>query len=204
MGRRAVNQPSKQVQGAAAASTGVTLPAGAVFPSMVEKHERLQIYITRFKLQTLTLSLDTGAGGANDGIGQKVGTMPEGHILVLGMVSNIVLTPQTGLSGASVVAAVGTTAGADNSETLTTTEADIIASHTFGDGTIASATAETDNTWHPAAINTVHGVKYVDGSTTAAPINYNVAGVWTEADDDPATATLAGYFDLLWSWLGDD
>lgn len=202
MGGRAVNQKHKNITANSTPSTGIVVSGGGA-PVRIAAHERLQTYVTKFDINTQTFSLDTAGVGAADAIGSKIGTMPEGHILIHGALFNLTVTPQTGLSATSAVISLGTVVAGDGGATLTSTEADIIASHTLGDGTLASATAETHNIFKAGNAN-VDGVSYYDGSSTAAPLFLNIGGTWTEADDDPALLTVTGNIKLVWSWIGDE
>lgn len=164
--------------------------------------ERVQFYRTILPINDATLTVSVGAGGQNDGQGIKLGSFPEGGIYVAAVKIDVDVTTAAGVSGASAVIGVGTAAAGDGNAALTSTEADIVASNTLGDGTLTASTAEAVSLFVGAGANAEGAV--LDGSAAAKDVYLNVAGAWTKASGSTSTMTVAGKVELIWAWIGDD
>jgi hypothetical protein len=162
--------------------------------------ELVNQYRTVVKLNPITMTIAcTSGGGAADAQGQKLWTFPEGFIDVERVMISGSLTPATGLSATTTVCSLGTAAATADDAALTGTEADILASTTWGDGTLASATAEAQS----VAGAGVAGV--LDGSSTAKDCYLNIGATWVKASGTTSTIAIASTTIIVdWVWLGDD
>lgn len=151
------------------------------------------VHKTTFTLSSVSITV-TDTGGANGGQGSlKIYDFPEGFIEEMGCTANLTTARgSTGLAtNAAVVEAIGTVApGAD--ATLTSTEADWIASYA---GTLSSG----------AGVWTANGASVLaalDGHTTAKDLLLNVAvpDAGISASD---TLVLNGTIVCIWSLTGD-
>lgn len=119
-----------EIGGAAARKFAANIP-GAVAGTGVTAEEQLFVFNrTKITLTGVVQTLaDTGANGAHGGL--KIYDFPEGLLLIQGVVASAVVTAGVGgvSDTATVLQALGTaTAGVDNA-TLSSTEADILASN---------------------------------------------------------------------------
>jgi hypothetical protein len=136
---------------------------------------------------------DATTSGAHGAV--KVYDFPAGVITILGGAASLVLTAGAGgvADGAAVVAAVGTATVGTNNATLTTTEANIVASMacTLTDGTMAAPVTGAGVT--PAGF---------DGTATAiaAFLNLAVPDADSSAND---TISVTGTVTILWALVGD-
>lgn len=187
-------------EGVSAVSTNVTLTNGGVVPVQTV-HTKVQDVIKhRVELKSLTYNVTAAAGGAADGAGQKIMTLPVGAWLVLAARVDLTVTPQTGLSGASVIYGIGTAAsGTDGA--LGTTEDDVLGELAFGDGTIAASTAETEQVIVKPGDGTT--AYLLDGTAGAKDLYLNLAGTWTHASDVTGELVVAGTVELFLLDLGD-
>lgn len=175
--------------------------SGVLSPTNAHTQYEARVYKTKIALSSLTLTVDVASGGQADGIGQKIGSLPEGGIAILGAQISGVLTPAAGTSGSSVKIGLGTAAAGNADASLTSTEQDILASANLGDGTLVASTAETiSNFGGPAS-----GALWLDGSASAKDIYLNIAGTFTKASGSTSTLALTGVeITILWTWIGDD
>lgn len=165
----------------AAAGTGVTAKhyAGAVQKTVITL------------AGTSIATTDNGANGAQGGV--KVYDFPEGSVVILGVTHNIALAKVgAGISAtATVLSSLGSALVTQNEATLTSTEADIVASNS----TVLVAGAGTSKSRSTA-------VTFLDGTTTAKDIylNLNVDAVGSTATD---AITATGTITVLWANAGD-
>jgi hypothetical protein len=146
-------------------------------------------------LTLVDLDISMVDSGANGGHGShKIYDFPDGAIQVLGASYNLTTARvSTGLAtNAAIVGAIGSTATATDNATLTTTEADVIAS-TTGTLTSGAGTLKKYGSLVAAAF---------DGTTTALDLYLNAAVVDAGIS---ATDTLRvnGTITLMWANLGD-
>lgn len=168
----------------AAAGTGVT--AAETGNSAVHK--------TTLTLAALSIAVaDTGGAAGAQG-SQNVYTFPEGVIQFLGASYNLTVT-RVGTAiaaGAALVGSLGSVAAGAGDATLTSTEADMIAS-TAGTLTAGAGTLKKHGSLVAAAF---------DGHTTPVPVYLNVAV--PDADISATDAVLiSGTITLVWANLGD-
>ena len=193
-------QKTKQITLAAAPTSGVAF--GNTEAGIVSGLETLVIptYRTKLSLQNLVYTVSvTSGGGAADGQGQKIFTFPEGNIRIAAIEINGNVTTGAGVSSTTAVISLGSAAAGDAGATLTGTEADIMASATLGDGTLAAATAESiEELAEP--VSTVF-----DGTTTPLDVYLNIAGSWVHASGSTGTVTLSALEVIVtWQYLGDN
>lgn len=169
------------VDAGAAAGTGVTAAQGAVVTRK-----------TRITLDGAEVTMTDATTNGNHG-GLKIYDFPTGLIRIVGAIAAVSVEGlDTGVDAdAAVVASLGTVVVANTNETLTSTEADIIAS---------TAATFTD------AAGTFNGVSAADvtfdgtGTPKGLYINFAVPGADADGGD---TFTLDGYVDIFWEFLGD-
>lgn len=164
--------------------------------------DEVRIYKTVIPINSQTWTVDVGAGGSDDGRGFKLLDLPEGGIYVVGAKIDVDVTCAAGTSAASAVIALGTVIATADNAALTSTEADIVASQTLGDGTLTASTAEAVSLFVGAGANGEGA--FLDGSATAKDVFLNIAGTWTKASGSTSTFTLSGQVELMWAWMGDD
>lgn len=167
----------------AAAGTGVT----AVETGTGAVHK------TVLTLAALSIAVtDNGSAGGQGS--QKIYDFPEGVIQLLGASYNLTVTAvSTGIAaGAALVGSLGSVAAGAGNATLTSTEADMIAS-TAGTLTASAGVLQKFGSLVAAAF---------DGHTTALDAILNVA--IPDADISATDAVLiSGTITLIWSNLGD-
>ncbi len=150
------------------------------------------LHKTTFTLANTQVITDAGAAGAQGGT--KIYTFPEGVITILGVSCNATTLAGAGgiADGAATVHSLGTVTAAVDNATLTSTEADIIAS--FAGTMTTGAGAFTK-------YGAINATPY-DGHTTAIAVFLNSAV--PDADSSASdTITFAGSCTLLWSTSGD-
>ncbi len=132
-------------------------------------------------------------GGVDAAGGVKLFDFPEGNLLLLGVVGNLVFTAGAGIdTDAAMVASIGTAVATNANATLTSTEADIVAS-TVATLTTSAVTLNLQNT----------ATVFLDGTAGAKDVYLNVA-----VPDADTTATgvvsVTGSLTLTWINLGDN
>lgn len=137
----------------------------------------------------------TDTGGANGAQGAlKIYVFPAGAIIRNGCSWNLTTLAGAGgiVDGAALVGSLGTTAAAAGNATLTTTEADWIASTT---GTLTSGAGTLAGSGDPVLAS-------LDGHTTAVDLYLNLAV--PDADVSASdTVAVSGTITCLWSSSGD-
>lgn len=180
-------------------TSGVTL-AGQTGIVRALQTEKLHVIRHEVDIPGLVYGVTAASGGAADAQGQKLLTLPEGVWLVLGSKVSLTWTPQSGLSIATAVYSLGTAAATANNGALTSTEADVLASQTLGDGTIAAGTAESDlNTF---VLGTGSAVAAVDALAAEKDVYLNIGGTFTHASDVTGEVTVSGTVELYLMDLG--
>lgn len=163
---------------------------------------RLMRYRVDLATDGVDFTVSVAAGGQADGQGLKLFTFPEGGIWIAAAKLDVDVTPDAGVSATSAVISLGTALAGDADASLTSTEADIVASNTLGDGTLAASTAEAVSLFVGAGANGEGAT--LDGSATAKDCNLNIAGTWTKASGSTANVNVKGTVEVLYAWLGDD
>lgn len=150
---------------------------------------------TVLTLKNRTIALADNAGVVAFG-SSKIFDFPQGSIIIQGATANLAVTKSsTGVTATfNGDFAVGT-AAADNTATLTTTEANIIPSTPTPAATAGATTAKGRST---AAVT-------LDGTTTAvdAYINFLVDDADHDVTTTPANLILNGTVTILWANMGD-
>lgn len=185
-------QARKDLKLAAAVSTGVTLSAGQVFPTLTKGHELDPMRKQRISCNFI-LNPTAGAGGAAGGMGQKIIAVPKGFAEIKAVIANLHLNSVG--SGASVVWSLGSVQAAQDA-TLTSTEADLIASTSVGTVTAATDKQILSVTAVPVANQAI------DASAGDKDFYLNIAGTWTHASLNPLPVVVTGYVDIVWQYLG--
>lgn len=176
-------EPKTSVGVGAAAGTGVT----------ATEYGGNGVHKTVLTLASLSITMtDAGANGSHGA--QKVYDFPAGAIQILGCSYD--LTTLAGAGGitdtAALVGSLGSVTNDTADATLTSTEADLIASTT---GTLSSGAGTLKK--HGSVVTTAF-----DGTTTAvdAFLNVSVPDAGSSADD---TLTVSGTITICWVNLGD-
>lgn len=145
-----------------------------------------------FDGHTLTVT-DSGANGGH--ASRTLFTCPVGNTLILGAYAELTLTEATANIGdtASIVAAIGTTATATDNATLTTTEANIVASTAF---TLVSSTKTAEMISTDSELPATF-----DGTSTAIAPKLNVAIPAGDISAD-GDLTIDGTILITWMSLG--
>lgn len=172
---------------------------GSSFP-VISKHTR-QANIIRRKvtLNSLGLGITAAVGGAADGAGQKILTLPKGYWLILAVNPELTVTTPAGLTVATAVWSLGTALATDANAALTSTEADVLASQTLGDGTLAAAASEQDLV---PVIGTGTTPAIVGSPTADVDVYFNIGGTFTHATITTQTIQIAGDIELIMIDLG--
>ncbi len=168
-------------------SVGVGVVAGAGV-ALVENGNGA-FHKTVFTLTSVSITV-TDSGGVNGGQGGiKIYDFPEGVIVRGGCVANgTTLAGAGGIAdGGAVVLALGTTTAAADNSTLTTTEADFIASYA---GTLVAGAGDFEKYGEPS-------VTSLDGHTTAVDLFLNMA---VPDADISANDTLAVSGTITCTW----
>lgn len=194
------NDKLRRPLGVSALDAGVTLGSGGVVPVKQVHTKEMKIIKHRVELPGNIFTLTAASGGAADAQGQKILTLPQGSWLVLASRRDLVVTTQAGLSIATAVMSLGTaTATADNGA-LTSTEADVLASQTLGDGTLAAAASEDEEAF---ALGTGTAPALVGSTTADTDVYLNIGGTLTHATETACTVTISGTIELMLLDLGD-
>lgn len=194
------NDKLRTPMGVGALTSGVTLSNGGVVPVKTVHTKEMKIIKHRVELPGNIFTVTAASGGAADAQGQKILTLPQGKWFVFGSRVDTTVTTQAGLSVATAVYSLGTAAATADDAALTTTEADVLASQTLGDGTLAAGASETDQAY-VLGLGTATGLV---GSTTAdTDIYYNIGGTFTHASSTSVTVTISGTIELFLLDLGD-
>lgn len=164
--------------------------------TLVAVHAAGKVVSSTFTFADFEIAMtDAGAAGIHGSA--KLVDFPEGNLLLLGIVTNLTIASQTadgtGLdTGAAVVAAIGTVPTAVDNATLTSTEANILAS-----------TAATLTTFEGALATQNTAVVFIDGTGTAldAYLNFAAADAECEGSD---VLVVNGTITLTWIVLGDN
>jgi len=124
---------------------------------------------------------------------QKLGDFPAGNIVVLGAVTDLSVTGDGSAvaSDASVVGSIGTVQTQTDNATLTTTEADIVAS------TAATLTSDVG-----AMAGKTTALAVLDGTSSAKSAYLNFAIPDADSSGD-GTLTVSGTITLIWVNSGD-
>lgn len=141
---------------------------------------------TTIRLDSATFAFEAD----DDYVATKIGTFPEGRILVLGATQSVAISVSgSGGIGAtdSLKYSVGTSATTDT--TLDGTEVNLLPE----DANALVASAKTVG-------NALSASAHIDGTTTALPIYLNFALASVTSDD---TITATGTIDIVWVDLGD-
>ena len=169
----------------AVAGTGVSLST-----ERGEIWHKTTITITDLSI-TITDATTVGAHGS-----QKIYDFPEGVIVVEAAMMNLTTLAGSGGIGdtAALIGALGSAAAGTNNETLTTTEADIIASTA---GTLSGGAGTLVGVGPGSGLNAK-----LDGHTTPADVYLNIVvpDAGSSASD---TVVVSGTIVLLWLNLGD-
>lgn len=194
------NRKVRQPNIAGAAGTGITIPGGGVVPINGISNELLSVQKVKVNIPALGFGITAASGGAADAIGQKLLSLPAGSWLVLATSYDFTVTTPAGLSVASAVFALGTAAATNANAALTTTEADVCASQTLGDGTLAAAASETEDT---VVIGTGTAPAIIgDTDGTETDVYFNIGGTFTHAGDGDHNVTISGDVELVLIDLG--
>ncbi len=188
--------------GVSAFTSGVTSSvSGGVFPVKKVHTKDMTIIKHRVELPGATFALTAApTGGAADAQGQKLLTLPQGKWMVLGSRYDLSSVTGTGYSATSAVFSIGTAAATADDAALTSTEADVLASQTLGDGSLASAAAETDQAF---VLGTGTAPALVGSTSADTDLYLNVGGSWIHATLTAATLTMSGTIELFLLDLGD-
>lgn len=186
--------------GVGALTSGVTLASGGVVPVRTVHTKKAPIIKHRVELPGNIFTVTAASGGAADAQGQKLLTLPQGAWLVLASRADLSVTTQAGLSVATAVYSLGTAAATDANGALTSTEADVLASQTLGDGTLAAAATELDQA---IVLGTGTAVGLVGSTTADTDIYFNIGGTFTHASATSVTVTISGSIELTLLDLGD-
>lgn len=183
-------------------ATGVTAPAGASFPINHVHVREPRLHRIKVEIPSLTFALTAASGGgAADAQGQKLIDLPAGKWLVLATDYNFTVTTASGYSASSAVFSLGTAAATADNAALTSTEADVCASQTLGDGTLAAGASETEDT---TVLGTGTAPAIIGSSVAAGPtgIYFNIGGSWIHATLTDALVTINGTVELILLDLG--
>lgn len=181
-------------------SSGVTSTSGGVVPVKAVHTKVLPVIKHRVELPGAVFGVTAASGGAADAQGQKILTLPQGSWLVFASRRDLVVTTQAGLSVATAVMSLGTVTGVADDAALTTTEADVLASQTLGDGTLAAGASEDEEGF---TLGTGTAPALVGSTTADTDIYLNIAGTFTHASDVTGEVTISGTVELFLLDLGD-
>lgn len=149
---------------------------------------------TVFTIAALSITMTDATTAGCHGT-QKIYEFPEGRIMVYGAHVDLVITAGAGgiSDTAAVVGALGTAAVGTNNATLTTSEADIVASIA---ATLTGGVGDMEGVNGTALVQ-------IDGSAAAEDVNLNFAV--PDADSSASdTLSVTGTIALYWIKLGDD
>ena len=198
----ASNDKQRVPLGVSAFTSGVTASvSGGVVPVNHVHTKNLTVIKHRVNLPGARFALTAAvSGGAADAQGQKLLTLPQGKWLVLASRYDLSSVTNTGYSATSAVFGIGTAAATADDAALTSTEADVLASQTLGDGSLASAAAETDQAY---VLGTGTAPALIGSTTADTDLYLNVGGSWIHASATAATLTMTGTIELFLLDLGD-
>ena len=133
----------------------------------------------------------------DDGNGVLLYTFPQGNVVVMGCFADVVVTSEATITTAYAMA-VGTTAGADASATLETTEADLVAS------TVITCGAGNED-FHGLSALTAAGQIGVpfDGTGGGKTVYLNAAVANANISAESDVVGVSGTIVLEWIYLGD-
>lgn len=194
------NDKLRQPLGVGALTSGVTLSNGGVVPVRHVHTKEMKVIKHRVELPGNIFTVTAASGGAADAQGQKVLTLPQGSWLVLGSRRDFTVTTSAGNSVATAVCSLGTAAATADDAALTSTEADVLASQTLGDGTLAAAATESEQAF---ALGTGTAPALVGSTSADTDIYFNVGGTFTHATLTDVTLTVTGTLELFLLDLGD-
>lgn len=177
--------------GAYQTSDGVGAKNGAAVA--VAEYGSGAVHKSVFTLTSLSITMtDAGAAGCHGS--HKIYDFPAGVIQILGCSYDLTTLAGAGgiADGAALVGALGSAATATDNATLTSTEADLIASTT---GTLTAGAGALAK--HGSMVTTAF-----DGHTTAMDAYLNVAV--PDADSSASdTVAVSGTITIVWANLGD-
>lgn len=183
-----------------ALTSGVTLLNGGSNPVTHVHTREVPVIRHRIQLNNLQMALTASGGGAADAQGQKILNLPEGRWLVLAVEADFTVTTPAGASIATAVWSIGTAAAADANGALTSTEADIVASQTLGDGTLAAGATEVEDT---QVLGTGTAPALAGGATdSGTDLYFNIGGTTTHASDTLPKIAINGTIELVMIDLG--
>ena len=132
----------------------------------------------------------------DDGGGIKIYDFPQGQVLILGTLVDATITLDTNVT-APYVMSVGTVVGVDSEATLTTTEANFVASTAVTNG------AAQD--FHGVSAATSVGLtgEPYNGTSTALPLFVNAAIAAGSITGGATLAATGGTVTVWWIYLGD-
>lgn len=188
-----VKDPVRIPGAVGALTSGVGLLNGGIAPVTHVSTREVPIIRHKVQLNNLQISIDAGAGGAADARSQKILTLPEGKWMVLAVAPNFTVTTPAGVSVATAVWSLGTAAATADNATLTSTEADILASQTLGDGTLAAGASETEN----AVIIGTGTAPALIGDDDGIDIYFSIGGTTTHASDVLPEIAIDGTIELV-------
>lgn len=176
------------------------LPAGGTFLANSVTQEIAHVYRAKVDLAALTFTVDCASdGGAADAVGQKVLTLPEGGIAVLGYVVSGTLTGASGLTSTDLVVGLGSARATADAATLTGTECDLGA---YTDPGNLSSTALDVSVVANGGV--ADSLEIVDGTTTPVPVYLNFAGTFVKSSGATSTMVFDGSVTILFTVIGDD
>lgn len=183
---------------AGALTTGVSLLNGGVQPVAHVHSRECSVVRHKVRMNNLQITMDAASGGAADGRGQKLITLPAGKWLVLAVDADFTVTTPAGASIATAVWALGTALATADNAALTSTEANVLASTTLGDGTLAAGAAESET---GVQLGTGTAPALV-GGTSATDVYFNIGGTTTHATDVAPEIAIDGTIELVLIDLG--
>lgn len=195
-----IKDPVRIPAAAGALTSGVTLLNGGAAPVTHVHSRACEVVRHKVQLNNLQMLLTAASGGAADAQGQKILTLAEGRYLVLAVEGDFTVTTPAGVSIATAVWSLGTAAATADNAALTSTEADIVASQTLGDGTLAAGATEVEDT-QILGLGTAVGLA---GAATDAgtDIYFNIGGTTTHASETAPKIAINGTIELVLIDLG--
>lgn len=191
----------RQATIAGAASPNISIPDGGVFPLKGVHNKLVKAQRVKVRMSELGFGITASVGGAADAAGQKLLTLPKGKSILFASVHDFTVTTPAGLSVASAVFSLGTAVATDANAALTSTEADVCASQTLGDGTLAAGATETENT---TVLGTGTAVGFVGTQDAETDVYFNIGGTFTHASITDQNVTIDGAVELVLLDLGAD
>ena len=183
--------------------TGIGVPNGGVFPVDVVHHQTIPVQSIKVAFDA-NFEMTAAPGGAADGQGLKIATLPAGKKHFLGSkVTNLQVTTQADLSVATAVFALGSAAAGSGNAALAGTEADIVGSTSLGDGTLAGGATETEPNLTTGGLAGTVGLT-PNASASELDVYLNAAGTFTHASDTLCDLRITGEVELFFIDLGAD